>query len=213
MQQQQGLGMGDANQYRWVEKHRDRLRDPMLEIGSRHYAAATSSDFRGLCRGHSYVGVDMLAGDNVDLVVDFTNDFGRVDEQLGGRRFGTVLCLSVMEHVGDIFSFAKNLTAIMAPGGVLFLSVPFNWRFHGYPSDYWRFSPEGVKQLFPQFIFEAAAGMISSNVPGDTAPLSADVNAFGVQKPRRSLARLFGSRRSSYLLKPTMISMLGTRQA
>ena len=30
------------------------------------------------------------------------------------------------------------------------LSVPFAWKFHGYPSDYWRFTREGVKKLFPR---------------------------------------------------------------
>src|SRR3954464_5771830 len=108
--------MGDRNQYRWVERHRARLRTPVLEIGSRHYAKETSSDLRSLCAGHEYLGVDMSVGDNVDLVVDFTQSFVDVDRVLGGRRFGTILCLSVMEHVSDIVSFANNLTAITAPG-------------------------------------------------------------------------------------------------
>jgi hypothetical protein len=206
--------MGDVNQYHWVEKHRARVRGPVLEIGSRHYAESVSNDFRALCGGHDYVGVDMSAGNNVDMVVDFTQDFVRVDQQLGGRRFGTILCMSVMEHVSDIIPFASNLTAVTAPGGVLFLSVPFVWRFHGYPSDYWRFSPEGVKQLFPQFAFEEAAGMLSSNVPGDRAPFSSDVNAFSLQKRSRSLLASLGLKpKGSYLLKPTMISMLGQRRS
>jgi hypothetical protein len=205
--------MGDVNQYRWVERLHGRLRAPVLEIGSRHYAASVSNDFRGLCAGHDYTGVDMSAGPNVDLVVDFTQDFAAVDQQLGGRRFGTILCMSVMEHVSDIIPFASNLTAITAPGGVLFLSVPFVWRFHGYPSDYWRFSPEGVKQLFPQFAFDETAGMLSSNVPGDVAPFSADVNAFAQEKRPRSLLRMLGLKpKASYVLKPTMISMLGRRR-
>ncbi len=206
--------MGDVNQYRWVEQHCGRVRGPVLEIGSRHYADSVSNDFRTLCQGHDYIGVDMSAGRNVDLVVDFTQDFHRVDEQLSGSRFGTILCMSVMEHVSNIIPFANNLTAITAPGGMLFLSVPFVWRFHGYPSDYWRFSPEGVKQLFPQFAFDDAAGMVSSNVPGDVAPFSSDVNAFAVQKQSHLLLRRLGvGPKASYLLKPTMISMLGQRRS
>jgi len=205
--------MGDVNQYRWVERQSARLRAPVLEIGSRHYARETSSDFRSLCAAHQYLGVDMSAGDNVDRVVDFTKAFADVDRALGGGRFGTILCLSVMEHVSDIVTFANNLTAVTAPGGILFLSVPFSWRFHGYPSDYFRFTPEGVKQLFPRFDFNDAAGMLSSNVVGDTALFSADVNAFMVQKPSRSLWSRISGKRTSYLLKPTMISMLGTRRA
>ena len=34
-------------------------------------------------------------------------------------------------------------------------SVPFVWRIHAYPSDYWRFTKEGVKLLFPRIRFSA----------------------------------------------------------
>lgn len=41
----------------------------------------------------------------------------------------------------------------MAQDGVVFISVPFCWKIHGYPSDYWRFTPEAIKVLFPEIKF------------------------------------------------------------
>jgi hypothetical protein len=43
---------------------------------------------------------------------------------------------------------AANIERLMAPGATLFVSVPFCWRVHGYPSDYWRMTPDGLLALF-----------------------------------------------------------------
>jgi hypothetical protein len=44
---------------------------------------------------------------------------------------------------------AANIEAMLREGGALFISVPWIFPFHGYPNDYFRFSPEGVRLLFP----------------------------------------------------------------
>jgi len=36
----------------------------------------------------------------------------------------------------------------MKRGATLFISVPFVWRVHAYPNDYWRMTTEGVRSLF-----------------------------------------------------------------
>ena len=50
--------------------------------------------------------------------------------------------------VKDIYKFAKNVTHIIYKGGVIFVSVPFTWEYHGYPDDYWRFTPAAIEYLF-----------------------------------------------------------------
>ena len=32
--------------------------------------------------------------------------------------------------------------------GKLFWTTPWIWRIHGYPDDYWRYTPSAVKQIF-----------------------------------------------------------------
>lgn len=41
-----------------------------------------------------------------------------------GERFDTVLCLNVLEHVGDPLQALRNMRSALAPGGVLVLYVP-----------------------------------------------------------------------------------------
>lgn len=204
--------MGDVNQFAWVSRNRSLLSGPVLEIGSRHYSPDSSEDYRSLCDGLGYLGVDLSAGDNVDVVLDLTRDFADVDEALGHRTFGTVVCASVLEHVENVWAMASNITRLVEPGGRLFLSVPMSWRFHGYPSDYWRFTPNAVRVLFPAFDFDDAASTISSNLPGEERPLG-DPNDFMVRSPASLVRGLLGRLRSDYryVLVPTMINMIGTK--
>ena len=54
---------------------------------------------------------------------------------------------------------AANLTRLLRPDGQLCISVPFSWKFHGYPSDYWRFTPDAFRSLlkpFTQVVVESA---------------------------------------------------------
>src|SRR5882672_7350992 len=156
--------MGDSNQVEWVRNLRATIRGPVIEIGSRHYAPESSMDYRSICKGLEFVGVDMSADANVDIVTDLTQDFDLVDRTLGERQFRTVICCSVLEHVPNVFVMAANMTKLTAPGGVLFLSVPFSWRYHGYPKDYWRFTPDAVEFLFPEFAFDPERSSLSSNI-------------------------------------------------
>lgn len=172
--------MGDINQFEWVKRQAGRLRGPILEIGSKKYSAAVSHDYRTLL-GHlgRYVGTDLAAGDGVDVVADLTSDFEALPEALRATRFGTILCMSVMEHVRDVYKFAANLRRLLADGGVALVSVPWVWRFHGYPSDYWRFSPEALKFLLEPLILDSAASCVSYQQSGNYAPLCSEVlNAY-----------------------------------
>jgi SAM-dependent methyltransferase len=145
--------MGDVNQLLFVKKHAEHLYGPYLEVGARDYGS--TQDLQPvLVHGGAYTRVDMQAGRGVDVVLDLAGPFDEVDACLGGARFGTIFCLSVLEHCEQPFGMAENLTRLLAPGGKVCVSVPFAWQFHGYPSDYWRFTHEGVKRLFPRLTFE-----------------------------------------------------------
>ncbi|WP_143694841.1 class I SAM-dependent methyltransferase [Variovorax sp. JS1663] len=111
------------------------------------------------------VGVDMLEGPGVDLVLDLERDLpGDVGQ------FDHVECMSVLEHSRRPWLLAANIQRLMAPGATIFCTVPFCWRIHGYPSDYWRMTPDGVRELFPEV--EWTALMLASNelTDGPKAP-------------------------------------------
>jgi len=95
------------------------------------------------------LGVDMRPGPGVDLVLD-------LEEKLpaGLGDFDHIECLSVLEHSRRPWALARNLERLMKPGATLFLLVPFVWRYHDYPGDLWRFTHEGVRELFPGIRWE-----------------------------------------------------------
>ena len=148
--------MGDIQQIDLIQKLAPRMSGPILEIGSKRYGGPPISyNYRTLFpAATSYVGVDAEAGEGVDVVVDMTTDIEALRKQVGAAPFRSVICLSVLEHVRDIFRFARNVEALVAEGGMVILSVPFAWEIHAYPGDYWRFTPEAIRYLFPAFDFD-----------------------------------------------------------
>ncbi len=161
--------MGGINQLNFIKKNARLVSGPILEVGSKDYG--NTPDFRSVFPDCEYVGVDMEEGKGVDLVLDLTLDFNLVDEKLNGKRFKTVLCLSVLEHCKDPFKMCNNISQLLADNGVLFVSVPFSWRIHGYPSDYWRFTSDGIRILFPELDFDTYAGNISTSKIGESGPI------------------------------------------
>jgi hypothetical protein len=165
--------MGDLNQLEFVRRHTAELQGPVLEIGSKDYG--TTQDLRALFPDADYTGVDLAAGDGVDLVLDLTVDGAKIDEALGGKRFGTIFSLSVMEHCEQPFVMAERVFDLLAPGGTLVLSVPFAWVYHAYPDDYWRFTPQGVAKLFPNLDFDHPGNCLTTGIDGDIQPLDDDL--------------------------------------
>ena len=58
---------------------------------------------------------------------------------------------SVLEHVRKPWVFAEHLSSLVAPDGYAYIVVPWVWRYHAYPDDYFRYSWRGVSELFPGF--------------------------------------------------------------
>ncbi|MEM6749759.1 MAG: class I SAM-dependent methyltransferase [Planctomycetota bacterium] len=220
--------MGDANQLGFVQRLAGRLSGPYLEVGSHDYG--TTQDLRSLFPDQDYVGVDMIDGPGVDRVLDLTAPMADIDAALDGRRFGAIFCLSVLEHCEQPFAMAERLTDLLRPGGSLVVSVPWVFRFHGYPSDYWRFTHEGVKKLFPRLEFDDALGCASSPKTGEEQPLDPDLGRFplsGSWHRRRGrwgaglgldllkLASTVGLGRAltrhRYAFVPTLVNMVGVR--
>ena len=92
----------------------------------------------------------MLAGPGVDVVLD-------LEQEAPEGTFAHIECMSVLEHSKKPWLLAGNLLLALEDGGSLFVTVPFVWRVHGYPDDYWRFTTSGVRELFPGITWEQEA--------------------------------------------------------
>ncbi len=98
------------------------------------------------------VQVEIAPYDNVDVLA--------VNQRLPfpDDAFEAVLSFDVLEHVTNPFECAGELSRVLKPGGVLFLSMPFLSTEHGYPHHYFNATLEGIRQLFAgRLVCEAQA--------------------------------------------------------
>lgn len=156
-----------------TEKFEAKFRRPKpgrtLIVGSRIYP--TRQDRRKLYP--DAVGVDMLAGPGVDYVCNLEEPYdwtrpGPASKMVDG--FDHIECISVLEHSRRPWLLAANLERLMTPGATLHLSVPFVWRVHSYPSDYWRFTVEAVRELFPSIQWAALRYVTERRIEKPQAP-------------------------------------------
>lgn len=150
-----------------------------LVVGSRIYE--TSPDRRSFYA--DAFGIDMLAGDGVD----YRHDLERpLPGHLG--KFDHVDLCSVLEHVRRPWLLAANVEACMVEGATILVSVPFVWRIHAYPSDYWRMTPEALDVLFPRIVWKEKKFIVGNrlrkrvpgtNMQGETWIARAETVAFG----------------------------------
>lgn len=89
------------------------IRRSVLDLGSK--------DVNGTCRGlfsnvDTYVGIDISAGDGVDVVADAAS-------YLSADRFDTVLCLEVLEHTDKAREICRNAHKHLTKHGVFLVTA------------------------------------------------------------------------------------------
>ena len=146
--------MGNINDQIYIKKNIVQFMGPYLEVGSKDYG--NTQDIKSLFPNtEQYIGTDMEDGKGVDVVLNLAENISVIKSKIDQDKFGTIFCLSVLEHCEKPFLVAENLTSLLRPHGKICISVPFALGFHGYPSDYWRFTHEGIKKLFPKLSFDS----------------------------------------------------------
>lgn len=165
----------------WFRRKHEERQGRTLVVGSKIYDE--KYDRRKLYA--QAFGVDMLPGDGVDLVHDLESPLPAVCGQ-----FDHVDCVSVLEHVRRPWKMAESLEQCLKDGGTILVCVPFVWRLHSYPSDYWRMTAEALSVLFPKIEWQSRKylvdGRCRNRVPGQAwkgGPwlARAELVAFGVK--------------------------------
>ena len=92
------------------------------------------------------IGLDIFPGTNVDIVLAPEEPW-----PIGDETFDGVLCTEVLEHVTDLGIVVREIQRVLKPGGLLIVSVPFCYPFHGYADgagDYRRLTAAGLERSF-----------------------------------------------------------------
>jgi SAM-dependent methyltransferase len=105
------------------------------------------------------VNLDLLSGREVDLQADLMR------LPLRDESVESIICTGVLEHVADPQCAEKEMFRVLRPSGRLFAEVPFMQTRHAAPSDFSRWTPEGIRELLRHFRIEelhVAAGPASA---------------------------------------------------
>ena len=114
----------------------------VLEIGSRNRSGIVR---KGLIPTQlEYVGLDILPGENVDLV----GDAHQLSLLFAPESFDAIFATSVFEHLMMPWKAAIEMNRVLKPGGLVMLTSHQTWPLHETPWDYWRFSDQAWHALF-----------------------------------------------------------------
>jgi SAM-dependent methyltransferase len=110
-------------------------------------AGCGDKPYRALFDGATeYVGLDVYAGPNVDIVVAPGEPWPLPD-----GHFDVLISSQVLEHVADLDFTVGEMKRVAKKGGWLVVSVPFIYNEHGSPNDFQRFTVYRAIQLFPEY--------------------------------------------------------------
>lgn len=62
-----------------------------------------------------------------------------------------ILCSAVLEHIPEPHEAVNEMYRVLKCSGSLLGYVPFLYLYHGSPSDYYRFTEEGIRFLFRDY--------------------------------------------------------------
>jgi SAM-dependent methyltransferase len=150
------------------------LPDPVVEFGSMQVESGQDGDLRPLFAGRRFIGTDMREGPGVDQVEDLRR------LTFGDGSVGTALCLDTLEHCEDPPAACRELARVTAPGGVCVISSVMLFGIHGYPSDYFRFTPEGFRSMLAGFDDVWVAGVGDQSIPTQVVGVGAKGRALGL---------------------------------
>jgi hypothetical protein len=145
--------------------------EPIVEIGSRSVQNEAEVGAVRTLFGEHYHGLDLNAGAGVDVRA-------RVEQlPFANQGIGSVLALNVFEHVQRFWLGFAEIERVLQSKGLLLLSCPFYFRIHRFPADYWRFTPEAIRELLQGF---------PALILGQQGPAKRPLSVFAVASPQAS---------------------------
>lgn len=95
-----------------------------------------------------YIACDLKDGKDVDVICDVTN------LTFPQESFDTVISNQVFEHVDNPFAVTQEIKKVLKTGGNAIITAPFMFPFHADPKDHFRFSREGLEEIFKSVGFK-----------------------------------------------------------
>lgn len=122
----------------WIWCNRERLSGRVMDVGCQNPRRWI---------GPGYFTLGYTADTSSDRLGDVTN------LPLAEDELDAIVCTEVLEHCADPFYATIEMHRVLKPGGLLLVTSPFLWPWHGTPNypDYWRFTDQGWRYLLREF--------------------------------------------------------------
>jgi SAM-dependent methyltransferase len=150
----------------FLSKWAQEMRPLIVDVGGKNTRSWMESVIPG-----AFETWDKRPGRSVKRTVDIER--ARSPQEVATGSVGTLIITSVLEHVRRPWRAAENIGRIVAPGGLLLVTMPFAFPFHPAPDDYWRATAEALAVLFDRWflplqmdMFTCADGTIGSVYAG-----------------------------------------------
>ena len=120
----------------------------VVDVGSRLRTQEKKVKWRKILEEHDYIGVDLVDGDNVDLVLEDPYIY-----PFESNSIDVIIANSIFEHSEFFWELFIELIRILKPSGLLYINAPSNGDFHRGPFnqdllvDVYRFYPDSGKAL------------------------------------------------------------------
>ena len=117
----------------------------VLEIGSRNRSNLVR---KGQIPSQlSYIGMDIKAGENVDVV----GDAHKLSTLFPPEHFNAVFSVAVFEHLLMPWIVAVEMNSVMKMGAIAFICTHHTFPLHEQPWDFWRYTDRAWQALFNSY--------------------------------------------------------------
>jgi len=129
-----------------------------------------------LAAGKTVKVVDYMPNENVDIVDDLVTL-----KKIKDCSADNIFCSDALEHVTRPWEAIENFHRVLKDEGIIFLTVPFIWHFHGHEIetgdwrtrvDFWRFTPAALLSLTHKYFETIECGWdLSPPLGPQTTPI------------------------------------------
>jgi SAM-dependent methyltransferase len=130
-----------------------------------------------VAHAHEYLGADLAFNTSAEVLVD---ENGRID--LPENSVDSILSTQVLEHVLEPDLYLKEGFRVLKPGGLMFLSTHGYWLYHPDPTDFWRWTRDGLEKTVERNGFEIVETLGMMNLMASGLQLFQDGILVKIQK-------------------------------
>ena len=148
---------------RYIEKYSKYLKGHLLDLGCgeapyKKYLTQFVDKYTGVDWSNTFhnSGADIVSDLNIKLEID-------------PEVADSIISISVMEHLYEPQTFLNEAWRVLKKDGNIILQVPWQWRIHEAPHDYFRYTPYALKHMltkagFSDIQIEATSGFFTTIV-------------------------------------------------